>query len=78
MMLLAHSIKKFKGAVHKNGDIDGTCKRSLILQYFLVSFTPGGKDQSSVDEGETTQMFSVQCIIKLQRLAPYSFTCILY
>ena len=35
MMLLTHNIKKIKGAVHKNGDTDCTCKRSLILQCFL-------------------------------------------
>ena len=30
MELFTHNIKKFKSAAHKNGDVDDTCKRTLI------------------------------------------------
>ena len=29
MVLFTQSVKKIKGATHKNAGIDGTCKRSL-------------------------------------------------
>ena len=31
MVQFTHNIKTIKGAAHKNGDIDGTCKRGLII-----------------------------------------------
>ena len=31
MVQFTHNIKTIKGASHKNGDIDGTCKRGLII-----------------------------------------------
>ena len=38
-VLFTHNVKKIKDAVHSNGDIDGTCKRSLkvCLRYVLLS-----------------------------------------
>ena len=30
-MLFTHNVKKMKGAAHKNGDFDGTCKWGSIL-----------------------------------------------
>ena len=30
MMMFTCGIKKIKGAAHKNGDVDGMCKRPLI------------------------------------------------
>ena len=29
MLLLTHNVKKIKGAAHKNGEVDGTCKWTL-------------------------------------------------
>ena len=29
MVLFTHNVKKIKGAVYKNGDVDGTCKQAL-------------------------------------------------
>ena len=31
MVLFTHNVKKMKDAAHKNGDVDGTRKRPLIL-----------------------------------------------
>ena len=30
MELLTNNVKKIKGAAHKNGDVDGKCKRTLM------------------------------------------------
>ena len=29
MVLFAHDVKKIKGTAQRNGDVDGTCKRSI-------------------------------------------------
>ena len=29
MELFTHSVKKIKGAAHKNGDVDSTCEKGL-------------------------------------------------
>ena len=31
MMLFIRNVKKIKGAAHKNGDVDGTCKQTISL-----------------------------------------------
>ena len=31
MVLFTHNVKKIKGAAHKNGDVDGRCKRGLRI-----------------------------------------------
>ena len=36
MALFTHIVKKIKGAVHKNGDVDDTCKRPLSLNTFII------------------------------------------
>ena len=33
MLLFMPKVKKIKGAVHKKGDVDGTCKRALEYRY---------------------------------------------
>ena len=36
MVLFTHNVKKIKGAAHKNGYVDGTCKRGLRNSHSLV------------------------------------------
>ena len=38
MVLFTRNIKKIKGAFHKNGDVDGICKRALKSVYILRIF----------------------------------------
>ena len=42
MVLFTYSVKKIKGAAHKNGDIDGTCEQ--ILKGRSMLFTGCIKD----------------------------------
>ena len=30
-MLFTHNVEEIKGAAHKNGDIDGACKRAFMV-----------------------------------------------
>ena len=42
MVLFTHIIKKIKGAAYKNGDVDGTCKRSLKCELLTFTFKSSG------------------------------------
>ena len=35
MVMFRNNFKKIKGAAHKNGDIDGTCKGGLNVREFV-------------------------------------------
>ena len=37
MVLFTHDVKKIKGAAHKNGDVDGTRKRSLLPAHKTIA-----------------------------------------
>ena len=39
MALFTRNVKKIKGAAHKNGDIDGACKRTLVKYPVGISIT---------------------------------------
>ena len=36
MVLFTHNVKKIKGAAHKNGDVDGKCRRTLYAIVLTV------------------------------------------
>ena len=72
MVLFTSNIKKIKDAVHKNGDVDGTCKRALkgvpILRIFRLPKTimmhfveglPNSMTWSSLDFTQGGRMFKV-------------------
>ena len=42
MVLFTHNVEKIKGATHKNGDIDHTCKRTLRHLSVVISGWRGG------------------------------------
>ena len=37
MVLFTHDVKKIKGAAHKNGDVHGTRKRSLLPAHKTIA-----------------------------------------
>ena len=39
MALLAHGVEKIKGTEHKNGNVDGTCKRDLASALVAMSLS---------------------------------------
>ena len=40
MVLFIHHVKKIKRAAHKNGDVDGMCKRAFRKNSFTKVFFP--------------------------------------